>query len=353
MSLQKARRGTQEGLTLAAAQRYEDRVDIEEGWNVNVREDLLRTRIDPALTPQALSKIAAEALGAGVRVQSWRPLTGGCWNRVILLQGDPGVEKLIVKISPSSGDAGIQRDYAVLRWFAEHTHLPVPRALLVDASGDRIPGSLLVMSRIPGKTLHAVYGGLDADEQRRITVTIARDLTELHQTTAHGFGGVELPETERRSWASFWLPRFDSVMREVAESGLVERRFLDRIEKVRPDLARILDIGEQSTLTHYDIWSGNVMVDGAGGKATITGYLDVPGYWADPVRELSFAEMFGIANRLFYEVYTSVHRLPDGWQVRRDLYNLKMHLKHITMYPGERYYREGAARCLETVEVSM
>ena len=161
---------------------------------------------------------------------------------------------------------------------------------------------------------------------------------------------MELPETERRSWASFWLPRFDAVVREVAESGLVDRRFLDRIEKVRPALVHFLDIGEQSTLTHYDIWSGNVMVDGFEDTPEVTGYLDVPGFWADPVRELSFAEMFGIANRLFYEVYTAVHRLPDDWQLRRDLYNLKMHLKHITMYPGERDYREGAARCLATVE---
>ncbi len=320
---------------------------------MNVREDLLRARIDPALTPRTLSEIAGQALGAGVRVQSWGPLTGGCWNRVILLQGDPGAEKLVFKISPSPGDAGIQREYAVLRWFEEHTRLPVPRALLVDASGDRIPGSLLVMSRIPGRTLHAMYGSLDAADQRRVTMRIAGDLAELHRTTARGFGGVELPEAQRPSWASFWLPRFDAVMGEVAESGLVDRRFLGRIEKVRPDLPRLLDIGERSTLTHYDIWSGNVMVSGAGSAMEVTGYLDVPGFWADPVRELSFAEMFGIANKLFYEVYTAVHRLPDGWQLRRDIYNLKMHLKHVTMYPNERYYREGAARCLATVESSI
>jgi fructosamine-3-kinase len=92
------------------------------------------------------------------------------------------------------------------------------------------------------------------------------------------------------------------------------------------------------------------MIEAARGVVRVSGYIDVPGFWADPVRELSFAEMFGVADALFYEVYTSVHALPEGWRVRRDLYNLKMNLKHIVMYPQEGFYRQGAARCLGTLE---
>jgi fructosamine-3-kinase len=231
--------------------------------------------------------------------------------------------------------------------------LPVPEAISVDTSGRRIPGSLLVMSRIPGVPMHSLFDSLDAGERRRITIRIAEDIAELHQATARGFGGVERAETERTDWASFWLPRFDAVMREVSHSGQVEPVFLERIDALRPRLPSILDIGERGTLTHYDIWSGNIMVDVAAGLPRVSGYLDVPGFWADPVRELSFAEMFGIADRLFYEVYTSTHALADGWQLRRDLYNLKMHLKHVTMYPGERYYREGAERCLSSLEAAV
>ena len=317
---------------------------------MNVREGLLQERIDPALTPAVLSEIAGEALGAPARVRSWTPLTGGCWNRVIGLQGDAGVERVVLKIAPSPGDAGLAREHDVLRWFAERTRLPVPRPFMIDATGARIPGTFLAMSRVSGRPLHEVYDRLDDEERRQITIRIASDLAELHTSTARGFGGVELPESARGDWPSFWLPRFDAVMAEVSGSGLLDPRFLARIEAVRPRLPRVLDIGERSTLTHYDIWSGNIMVDWSGRSAQVSGYLDVPGFWADPVRELSFAEMFGIADPLFYSVYTSAHTLAAGWQLRRDLYNLKMHLKHITMYPGERYYREGAARCLLSVE---
>ncbi len=317
---------------------------------MNVREDLLRKRIDPALTPATLSEITAAALGHPVSVTSWEPLAGGCWNRVIGLRGDPETRLAVIKISPEPHDPGLRRERDVLSWFSANTEMPVPRPLGFDDSGRVVPGSLLVMSRVPGRPLHAEYQVLGGSARRGITIRIAEDLARLHESTSTGFGGVELPDTQRTDWPSFWLPRLDKVLAEVADSGLVGQGFLERVARVRPRLPAILDIGRRSTLTHYDIWSGNVMVDRDGGAAQVSGYLDVPGFWADPVRELSFAEMFGIADRLFYDVYTAHHRLPERWQVRRDLYNLKMHLKHVTMYPGESYYREGAARCLATLE---
>jgi fructosamine-3-kinase len=317
---------------------------------MNVREALLCERIDPALTPAALSLTASLALGVPVAVTSWKPLTGGCWNRVICLQGDPSVEALVLKIAPSAGDAGLAREYKVLRWFTVHTRLPVPEALHVDDTGSVIPGTFIVMRRIPGRPLHDALELLGGSDRRRLTIRVAEDIAELHQATAHGFGGVEVPEAQRVSWPDFWLPRFDKVREEAAGSTAVDPRVLSRIDALRARLPLLLAIGETGTLTHYDVWSGNVMVEPAKGGARVSGYIDVPGFWADPVRELSFAEMFGIADALFYEVYTSIHGLPDEWELRKDLYNLKMHLKHIMMYPGERYYRDGAVRCLASLE---
>ena len=78
----------------------------------------------------------------------------------------------------------------------------------------------------------------------------------------------------------------------------------------------------------------------------MSGYIDVPGHWADYARELSFMEMFGVADGLFYDVYRSYHRLDEGFELRKNLYNLKMHMRHIMMYPDQSYYRQGARECL-------
>jgi protein-ribulosamine 3-kinase len=103
-------------------------------------------------------------------------------------------------------------------------------------------------------------------------------------------------------------------------------------------------------MTHYDIWSGNVMIDLDGESPRVSGYIDVPGHYADYARELSFAMLFGVAIRTFFETYAGRHQLDDGFELRASIYNLKMNLRHIQMYPSEAFYQEGAANCLATIQ---
>ena len=92
------------------------------------------------------------------------------------------------------------------------------------------------------------------------------------------------------------------------------------------------------------------MVDFTDDKARVSGFIDIPGHWADYARELSFADMFGVADQTFYSTYTGHHQLDPGFTLRKNIYNLKMNLKHITMYPDQYYYRQGAGDCLKTIQ---
>ncbi len=317
---------------------------------LNVREDLFRERIDGKLTPDVLGEIAARALNRRAVVRGARVLTGGCLNRVIALQLEPPAEELVLKISPDVGDRSLEREGKVLDCFHRMTSLPVPRPHLVDVSGELLPGSFLVMSRLPGRVMHEVFGGLNPAQRSRILAHVTEDVVELHRHTATGFGGVELPQAQRLSWPAFWVPRFQRVLEKVRASGLVPPRFLEQVERAGEGFPRLLDIGMQSTLTHYDIWSGNVMIAADGGDPRVSGYIDIPGFYADYVRELSFMEMFGMADARFYAIYRSAHAMDEGWELRKNIYNLKMHLTHITMYPQEPYYKLGAAACLQFIQ---
>ncbi|UCF99531.1 MAG: fructosamine kinase family protein [Spirochaetaceae bacterium] len=340
---------------------------------MNVREEILREKIDPFLTPERLAVIAqlacaemgdeagAEAQAGSAaggelpRIGEVKVLSGGCWNRVIEVSFSSGESRIVCKISPEERDEKIIREYRVLGFFASRTAMPVPRPLLIDTTGRLLPGTLLVMSRVPGIVLHRVFGLLTREMIDGLTDQIAAQLIELHKERSSGFGGVEMDEEIRQqSWADFWLPRFDGVFTEVISSGLVDSELLRQIERARSHFPVALDIGRRSTLTHYDIWSGNVMVDfeGSGypGQPFVSSYIDIPGYWADYARELSFMEMFGLASDRFYDRYWSAFPKDEGFQLRKNIYNLKMHLKHITMYPDEAYYRQGAEAALRFIQ---
>jgi fructosamine-3-kinase len=328
---------------------------------VNVREEILREKIDPFLTGERLAAVSQLAFadvdeGAGKpTIETVKVLSGGCWNRVVAVSFSSGQPQIVCKISPEDKDGKILREYRVLGFFASRTAMPVPRPLLVDASGRLLPGTLLVMTRVPGVVLHRISGLLTREMIDSLTDQIAAQVIELHKERSSGFGGVEVGEDGRfQNWADFWLPRFDAVFGEISSSALVAAEMLGQIEAVRSRFPAALDIGRRSTLTHYDIWSGNVIVDfeGSGypGAPFVSGYIDIPGYWADYARELSFMEMFGLASPRFYERYRGAFPKDETFELRKNIYNLKMHLKHITMYPDQDYYRAGAAAALRFIQ---
>lgn len=342
---------------------------------MNVQESLLRERVDPALTDEALGKIAAhasfhraqaEAKGTNAaaasdgqsdtlspagppvsRVQGYQVLTGGCWNRVIAVRD--GGRDLVYKISPHTLDEKIIREFKVLSAFADGSGLPVPRALYLDR-GKILPGTTLVMSRIPGEVMHHCFGLFGARDRDRITDQIAEDLAELHTRKARGFGGVETCENERLlHWPDFWLPRFDRVIEEAGASGVVPSSLVEGAREIRPHLASALEIGSESTMTHYDIWSGNVMIDVRSSSPSVAGYIDIPGFYADYARELSFAMLFGVADRRFFSTYLRHHTLDARFELRVNIYNLKMNVRHVLMYPSEGFYRRGAESNLDFI----
>ena len=317
---------------------------------MNVMETVLRKKIDPYLSLENLSAIASEALRKNVRAGSKKTLLGGCWNRVIGVTLEGGFPDLVFKIGAETGDTRIAREFKVLEYFASRTGFPVPHPYLLESSGRIIPGTVLVMEKTRGDVLHQIYHNLTPGMRNSISEQIAHLVGKLHERTSLGFGGVECDTSELiTSWSDFWLPRFDRVLEEVKESGLLDTLFLSEIESARDLFAGFLNIGQKSTLLHYDVWSGNIMIGFNKNEPAVTGFVDVQGYWGDYARELSFMELFGTADPRFYEIYPWNQAADEGLEIRKSIYNLKMNLKHITMYPAEQYYRRGARNCLRTI----
>lgn len=369
-----------------------------EAIGINVQEELLRKKIDPALTNDTLSEVAHRALRSLRRggsdslpeITGYRILTGGCWNRVISvsLEG-PGVgagelshpaaaatesREIVLKISPHENDADIIREYKVLSRFAELSDFPVPRPLYLDAqgpqgpndgsedptpetaeeSGQLLPGTTLVMTKIPGRVMHQVFGRLSPGDRKQILDQLTEDVVRLHRNKAEGFGGVEVPpESLLSSWPHFWLPRLEEVVRIVRDAAVLPDRVFEEVGELWPYLQELLEIGTESTLTHYDIWAGNVMIDPGGrrpsGGATISGYIDIPGNWADYAWEISFMQVFGLADESFLRRYSEAHGVDDTFEQRLRAYQLRTFMKHVMMYPGESYYRQGTDMCLESL----
>jgi fructosamine-3-kinase len=205
------------------------------------------------------------------------------------------------------------------------------------------------MTQVPGKVLSEIGPGLSDAERRSIAEELADHLVALHTRQEPGFGSVEVPaEVRSPTWADFFLPRYDIAVAEARNRFLLDGEMRDGLAEVRRHLPRVLDIGPRGTLTHYDIWTGNVMVDRRGERVYVSGFLDVLGYYADYARELS--SMFSMADEPLMQVYRQRHGLDEGFQVRFDVYSMKMCLQLVAMYPSEPRHVEAARRFLRQVK---
>ncbi len=93
-------------------------------------------------------------------------------------------------------------------------------------------------------------------------------------------------------------------------------------------LDRFLFEPEFPSLLHGDLWAGNFMADESGNPVLIDPAVYVGCYEAD----IAMTELFGGFDISFYEAYFEAKGGMNGYEDRRDLYNLYHLLNHLNLF---------------------
>jgi protein-ribulosamine 3-kinase len=181
--------------------------------------------------------------------------------------------------------------------------------------------------RAPAPLSHGVRDGAAFIEMERLQLgaradwpAMGRMLAALHRTTGERYGWATdnwiglAPQANGWSgdWASFFF----------------EKRLAPQARRARmrlPDLRKILEGHRpQPSLLHGDLWSGN-----AGFTAEGPVFFDPAVYYGDREADVAMTELFGGFPPAFYEAYGP---LPEGYRVRKHLYNLYHLLNHLNLF---------------------
>ncbi|MEM9379511.1 MAG: fructosamine kinase family protein [Planctomycetota bacterium] len=251
------------------------------------------------------------------------PLASGRTGEVLRI--DAGGEALVAKLD-GTGEGGLEVEGEMLRYVAGRSSAPVPRVLHACPH-------LLLMEWCAGRT------GVRDDAAE----SAAEGLAALHGVggAAYGFpgptriGGLVQENPERSSWLEFFAEtRLVDPARSARDEGRLDGRTLALVERVA---ARVSDLaGEPAgpVLLHGDLWSGNVLSEGA----SLTAFLDPALYHGHAEVDLAFATMFGGFPQRFFDAYGE--RVGGGvldagfWSTRRDLWNLYPLLVHVRLFGG-------------------
>jgi len=168
---------------------------------------------------------------------------------------------------------------------------------------------------------------------------LGRGLAKLHRTTADGFGwhrdntigSIPQINTWMDGWVEFFAEhRLGYQLRMAADNG-IEKKTLLAGEQL---LVRLNGFFTAYTpipsLLHGDLWAGNFSADSAGGAVV----FDPAPYFGDRETDLAMTELFGGFGRAFYDAYSSLWALDEGYGTRKTLYNLYHVLNHFNLFGG-------------------
>jgi len=267
-----------------------------------------------------ISTAISAAIGAPFRAGRTESMGGGCINETMRLRD--GAREFFVKTNRASALDMFEAERAGLEALAEAAALRVPRPVCSGVTG---AVAYLVMEYVPmGR---GTAGSASVAGQR---------LAALHRCTAARFGWVRdntigatpQPNTESRDWVEFWRERRLGHQLALAARHGYTGRLQCLGEKLMFRFAALIDHAPVPSLLHGDLWGGNLGYDLDGAPVV----YDPAVYFGDREADLAMTELFGGFPSDFYSAYGDCWRLPDGYAVRKVLYNLYHLLNHLNLF---------------------
>lgn len=117
-----------------------------------------------------------------------------------------------------------------------------------------------------------------------------------------------------------------------------------KIEALKEAITHQLsDFNTYPTLTHGDLWSGNIHC-GEKQKAFV---IDPAFYYGDREADIAMAECFGGFSDQFFDIYNEILPLDKGYDQRKHIYNLYHILNHYNLFGNT--YKSVSEKLIEQI----
>lgn len=229
------------------------------------------------------------------------------------------------------------------RWFVKTAHTRYAPLLDAEAQGLaalRAAGAIRVPEVIAAGEGWLVLEWLDLRPlDGRAVARLGADLAALHLAPAgerHGWdhdnfiGGTPQRNGWRTRWIDFWrdcrlAPQLELAARN--HDGALQRdgaRLLSALD------ALLAGHHPRPALLHGDLWGGNAAALPDGTPVV----FDPAVYAGDRETDLAMTALFGGFGREFDAAYRAICPIDEGFEIRRELYNLYHLLNHLNLFGG-------------------
>ena len=276
------------------------------------------------------AQLAAVLDAAGVdpgAVTGTQPIEAASYNTVyrIRLRGSEGGGGLVLKVAPDPAAPGLSHEHELLRTEALFHRLaapamPVPDVVRADFGRTLLPTDLLLTTELPGESWHTQRHRITGERHTRLRATLGEMVAALHKTTGTAFGYPQGPV--HPDWRTAFLSMMDAVLTDAEYWKTTLPLPSNELRALVDAHAETLAEVTTPVLVHFDLWPGNILVEGD----TITGVVDGErAFWGDPLADLVSPSLFGDLDEAFLAGYGGGPATPAE-HARLALYRLYLYV---------------------------
>jgi fructosamine-3-kinase len=292
---------------------------------------------DTDISWPVLRRIVQDWAGGSAELSEVQPLDGGCISTTLALKLADGA-RAVLKISAHRVDRSYEREAHQLQLLRD-AGVPVPavHAWKIGTLDD--PFSYLLMEFIDGVDWAAARRLATARQFDELQTHLAEILRGLHATAGPNYCRAEPGRCDTfERWPDFYRAVFEPIWRDLEKTPLLGAKERKLVNRVRERLDRLIAHTDQPRLTHWDLWSSNLLARcDDQGRWRVAALLDPHCKFAHAEAELAYLELFQTVGPVFMKAYSREQRLGDDYhRVRKPVYQLHSLLNHVHLF-GDKY----------------
>ena len=275
-----------------------------------------------------LEKTIEDVCGPEITITERRPVSGGDINAACVLTLSDGSKVFLKENTKVPGDY-FKAEAKGLLALSSAGVIEIPKVLAEGRDGAVL---FLMLSYIRGGAKKTSFW---YDFGRRLALLHKTDTSPFTEGKKYGFssdnfiGATRQINTPSDSWTGFFRscrlePQFKAAW------GHFDPLMKKKINYLINHLEEWMTEPEYPSLLHGDLWGGNYMVSQDGSPVLI----DPAVYVGNREADLAMTELFGGFHNDFYSGYEDEAGVPEGYEKRRDLYNLYHMLNHLNLFGG-------------------
>jgi fructosamine-3-kinase len=286
-----------------------------------------------------LRPILREWAGADAELDEVSPLYGGQINTTLKLTAADG-RKCVLKITPHRVDR-TYRDEAHQLNLLREVGIPVPEVYACKTGSLDSPFSYLLMEFVEGVDLAAACAQCGSTEAESLQRQLAELVLKIHERRGEFYQRVIADEAKTfDNWPACYRDVYDAIWREVEKSNLLPVKPRKLMARIHDRLDRLLANDDCPRLTHWDLWTTNILArPDADGTWRISALLDPNCKFGHAEAELAYLELFHTVTPAFMKAYQQAGRLSDDYhRIRKPVYQLYSLLNHVHLF-GQEYVK--------------